>query len=397
VRLLLTLTAYPPAVGGAQLLMHQVARQLAARHTVEVATQWTTNRTDWLLGTTLNAPSAPCNYFQDGIPVHQITLSTAERRRLAPWVVGYYAVQGMAIARIAAALRRELEPFAGAAELIHNCRIGREGLSYASFQLARQKDVPFVFTPLHHPRWGTWLHRHYHRLYREADAVIALTEAERQTCIGLGAQAQRVHVTGMGPVLAPEPQLGAFRDRHGLTQAPLVLFLGQKLAYKGVAALLEAAKRVWQKLPEAQFAFVGPRTRYSERLFREVRDRRIRELGAVSLQEKTEALADCDVLCVPSSQESFGGVLTEAWSLGKPVVAGDCPATRGVVTEGVDGHAVPQQPAIIAERLLWLLEHPTLAEEMGRRGQAKVAANYTWPRLAEKTERVYQHVLTQVV
>ena len=40
VRLLFTLTAYPPAIGGAQLLMHRVAVQLSARHAVRVVTQW---------------------------------------------------------------------------------------------------------------------------------------------------------------------------------------------------------------------------------------------------------------------------------------------------------------------------------------------------------------------
>jgi glycosyltransferase involved in cell wall biosynthesis len=124
-----------------------------------------------------------------------------------------------------------------------------------------------------------------------------------------------------------------------------------------------------------------------------VSDARVIELDTVSLQEKTNALAACDILCVPSMQESFGGVFTEAWSLGKPVVGGDIPAVRQVIEDGVDGLLVSQSSGAIAERLLFLLERPDLRASMGERGRTKVAARFAWPRLAELTDEVYRYVL----
>lgn len=388
--ILFSLTAYPPAIGGAQLLMHQLARELGVHHRIQVIAQWDTNRTDWLLGTTINAPRQVHVYQVDDVPVRCITLSDDTRRCLTPWVLAYYVVQGPALRRIADALAAEMAPWAAQAELIHNCRIGREGLSYASFKLARERDVPFVLTPVHHPRWRSWLHRYYHRLYRQADAVIALTGAERQTLINLGVDERRVFVTGMGPILAETYDGMRFRDQHNLGEAPLVLFLAQKYAYKGVAALLSATQLVWQHLPEVRFAFVGPRTSYSHRLFAGVCDTRILELDTASLQEKTDALAACTLLCVPSTQESFGGVYTEAWSFGKPVIGCNIPAVAEVIADGVDGYLVAQQPAQIAERICHLLLHPTQAQEMGEAGQRKVKAQYTWQQIAERTEQAYQ-------
>ena len=389
--LLFTLTAYPPALGGAQLLMHDLARQLMARHDVQVVTQWDTQRSDWLLGTTLNAPVEALRYHVDGVPVTRLNLPTSVRRRLAPWVAAYFVAQAPALRRIAAALADALEPLASA-DLVHNCRIGREGLSFASLAVARRRGLPFVLTPVHHPRWGGWLHRHYQRLYREADAVIALTEYERQTLAGLGVQESRIHVTGMGPVLAGHGDGTRFRDRHHLDGFPVVLFLAQKYRYKGVEALLQAAPAVWGRAPETRFVFVGPRTPYSRRLFKGA-PARVLELDAVSLQDKTDALAACDILCVPSSQESFGAVFAEAWSFEKPVVGGDIGPVRAVIDEGKDGLLVGQTPGAIADALLHLLERPALRAEMGRRGRAKVEARYTWPRLAEQTEAVYRRVL----
>ncbi|MFN2226686.1 MAG: glycosyltransferase family 1 protein, partial [Anaerolineae bacterium] len=54
--LLYTITGYPPAIGGAQAYMHELARQMIGQHSVQVAAHWDRTRTDWLLGTTLRAP-----------------------------------------------------------------------------------------------------------------------------------------------------------------------------------------------------------------------------------------------------------------------------------------------------------------------------------------------------
>jgi glycosyltransferase involved in cell wall biosynthesis len=390
--LLYTITAYPPSIGGAQACFHELARRLAHRHNVQVCAHWAQTRTDWLLGTTLLAPRDAVAYVLDGVPVHLLSPSTAERWEVLPLVLGYHLFQGAAIAGIARRILDHLEQAAGSPDLIHNGRIGREGLSFASWHLARRLGVPFVLTPFHHPRWSGWLHRHYLHLYRQADALIALTESERETLIGLGVEPQRIFVTGMGPVLAETADAESFRRCHSL-QGPIILFLGQKYQYKGVAALLAATPTVWARFPDTTFLFVGPRTRYSRLLFAQHRDRRMVELDAVDLQTKTDALAACTVLCLPSTQESFGAVFLEAWLMGRPVIGGDSPAVRQVIDDGDDGYVVRQDPAAIAERIVYLLEHPEIGQEMAVRGQAKVQARYTWEHLARQTEAVYEAIL----
>lgn len=391
--ILFTLTSYPPAIGGAQLHTHEIVRRLAQRDEVRVVNQWSEHRTDWLLGTTLNAPRVAKPYELNGVPVQPITLSIRERLALLPYVLGYYAIKPLAIDRIADVLAPKIAARATAVDVVHNARVGREGLSYASLRVARQRDVPFVFVPYHHPRWVGWNYRAFLALYREADAVIALTEAERRTLVTLEVCEERIFVTGIGPIVAPTADGGRARYAFGLGHDPVVLFLGQMYAYKGLDALLRATELVWQRHPDTRFVFVGPRTAFSRRRFAGLDDPRIVELGKVSLQEKSDLLATCTLLCVPSTQESFGGVYTEGWVMGKPVIGGDIPAIRDVIDEGEDGFLVPQEAAVIAERLLYLLDHPTEAAAMGERGRQKVLARYTWDRLAEKTRRVYEAVM----
>ena len=391
-RLLYTLTTYPPAIGGAQLHQHLLAQQLQKKYEIQVVSHWSENRTDWLLGTTIKAPGKSKDYQIDDIQVHQLGLTWQEKVRLAPYVPIYYPLMNVALLTIASCLEKHLHPYAKEADLIHNVRIGREGLSYASLQAARHYDIPFVFTPVHHPRWVGWRYSAYLKLYRLADAVIALTPAEKRVLIELGVREERITVTGIGPILADKADAAAFRKRHQIDE-PIVLFLGQHYPYKGYRQLLKAAPIVWQKIPEAHFLFIGPSVGKSEADFTKLVDRRIHRLGAVDLQEKTNAVAACTLLCVPSNQESFGGVYTEAWSLSKPVIGGNIPAVSEVITNGVDGYVVPQKPNEIAESICQLLLNPSQAQAMGAAGKRKVELNFTWQRLAERIDRAYRRVL----
>jgi glycosyltransferase involved in cell wall biosynthesis len=64
-----------------------------------------------------------------------------------------------------------------------------------------------------------------------------------------------------------------------------------------------------------------------------------------------------------------------------------------VIEDGRDGFLTPQRADAIATALTRLLEDGALRQAMGQRGRDKVAARYTWPRLAEITEAVYRTVL----
>jgi glycosyltransferase involved in cell wall biosynthesis len=373
--------------------MHQVARRLAPVHDITVGSLWDSNRSDWLLGTTLRASPRPREYTIEGIRVHRIGLSAAEKRRLLPAVIGYYAAQGPAIRTIARVQSTHLDDLAPQADLVHNGRIGREPFSFASQLVARRKDVPFVLTPYHHPRWQGWWYRHFLDLYIQADALIALTNSEKETLGKLGARLDRVFVTGMGPVLAEPGDPQGFRDRHDLS-GPVVLFLGQHYPYKGYRQLLAAAHLVWKRIPETSFVFIGPAVGRSEDDFRGIGDKRIVRLGTVDLSTKTAALAACDVLCVPSTQESFGGVYTEAWMFEKPVIGCSIPAVREIIEDGVDGFLVAQEARQIAERICYLLMTPGHARQIGRAGKRKVEAHFTWEKIAARTEAAYRSVLT---
>lgn len=390
--LLFTSTAYMPSIGGAQIHHHYLAKALSASHKISVLCHWSKNRTDWLLGTTIKAPAKTCDYVYENIPVRQIGLSLKEKLRLAPYLPIYYPAMQVALNGISPVLEQHINSADQTADLIHNVRIGREGLSYASLQIARRRKIPFVFTPVHHPRWVGWRYKAYLQIYQEADLVIALTESEKKTLVALGVNEHHIAVTGIGPVLAEKADPATFLQKYNI-DGPIVLFLGQHYSYKGFRQVLEATKMVWSKAPDTHFVFVGPAVGNSEQAFNAQPDRRLHRLGSLSLQEKTDVLAAAYLLCVPSMQESFGGIYTEAWSFQKPVIGGNIASIANVIDEGENGYLVKQDPQEIAERITYLLVNPSIAQSMGTHGYAKVQERYAWQQIARTTEQAYHQVL----
>ncbi len=394
-QLLYTLTGYPPAIGGAQIHQHLLAQQINKSNAVQVVSHWQHNRSDWLLGTTLRAPQKPNNYVVEGVPVHRMGISLAEKLKMAPFLPTYYPLMKLSLPAIANILESHLAPFAKTASLVHNVRIGREGLTAASLRAARHRDIPFVLTPVHHPRWVGWRYQCYTSLYRQADGVFALTESEKQILIGLQVKPERIHVIGHGPVISGVYDAQAFRAKHGIeADAPIILFLGQHYEYKGYRQLLEATRLVWEKHPDTHFVFIGPSVKDSEKAFSLNANPRIHRLGSVSLQEKTSALAACSLLCLPSTQESFGGVYTEAWMFKKPVIGCHIPAVTEVVEDGINGFLIGQEASQIAQRILDLLDSPELARSIGLQGYEKVKQLYTWPTIAQRARDAYNKILT---
>jgi glycosyltransferase involved in cell wall biosynthesis len=386
--ILYTITAYPPSIGGAQLLAHNLAKKMSQKNTVQVISLWDRFRTDWLLGTTLFAENDDKKYVVDKVPVHRLGFSFREKNRLLIPVLYYYLSMKKAITQISPPIETKISHYVNKVDVINNFRIGREPISYASFHAARKAGKPFFFTPVHHPAWKGWRYQAYIDLYRMADGIIALTEAEKKVLSSFGVDERNIFVTGMGPILSCEWETNKIQKDHHI-EGPTVLFLGQHYFYKGFSHLLEAAQLVWKEIPEAHFVFMGPGQKKMERIFNRYNDRRIHKLGQVDLVTKTSALAACSLLCVPSTQESFGGVYTEAWSFGKPVIGCNIPAVAEVIEDGINGFLVNQNSSDIANKIIELLKDPSAADHMGMAGKRKVETRYNWDKIAELTSSAY--------
>jgi glycosyltransferase involved in cell wall biosynthesis len=381
---------YHPAVGGAENLARRLIREIGDRLSIDVVALATSNRSDWLPMLIDGDRRDEERYVVDGRPVRALgRWPDAVRRRLRGLAPFYHLPGGPAPSMMGRILGPVLASAVSGVDIVHNVFMGREAFSLGLMLAAQAQGIPFVFTPLVHQRPFGWSSPAFRQLYHESDAVIALTHAEGDWLIRRGARPERLSVIGAGPLNDPNASPDAARRLLG--DEKIVLFLGQLHRYKGFEAVADAARRLSQRR-DVRFVFVGPDVRgHAERLRQ--RDGNVTYLAAVDDDLRNSLLQACALLCVPSARESFGLVLVEAWSCAKPVIGGPAAATRELIDEGIDGWSVPQDPALIANRIIELLDNPMRAERMGTEGKRKVDGQFSWRTIADAHLEVYSRLL----
>ena len=370
--------------------MHELAKGLQARgHEVSVRT----------MGLPILSGSGKIEdprdaYELDGVPVRRTPFDPALRRSVIWHTAGALLLRRHHTVRFGEIMSAKMPD--AKADLAHVFMVMWQD-TYASFGLARRLGLPVVFTPHFHPGFLDWVRKYCRPLLHQADAIIALTEFERQAYIKEGVPAEKIYCTGIGPAITPQFSAEKFRAKHNI-KGRMVLFLARMSFYKNYRAVARAAPLVWREFPDTTFVFIGPGEWSSRPFFKRQKDPRILNLDKVPVQEKSDALAACDLLCVPSAMESFGGVYCEAWAMGKPVIGGDIPAVRELLQASQGGFAVKikamlARPKDVAARIIELLKDDALRTKMGENGRALVQRKFTWEALAAQTEKVYQDVL----
>lgn len=126
---------------------------------------------------------------------------------------------------------------------------------------------------------------------------------------------------------------------------------------------------------------------------------RVAVLGILGQGQIAELLADVRAGLVilqptPSFLRSAPTKMFEYMAAGIPVIASDFPGFREIVEEAGCGLLVdPLNPRAIADAIEFILDNPSEAEQMGRRGRAVVEARYNWASEERKLLDLYKSLL----
>ena len=422
------LPVYWPAIGGCELHTHELVRRLSEKHDVEVITLVSRQEDkykggDFWLACVLSAPLLPEVYHDHKASVKKIALKLLEKRFAALLLRIQRSSKVSRLVREYASdlfinfYRKKLLAIIGDCDIVHSIHGDVSWLGYAALKAAREKGVPFVYTAVSHIyRRETVLENQYQgagsvdvsglpmdtrgsvneiwlKTCYKADVLLAMTEFERDFFIKNNIN-KNTYTTGVGPIISEQPAMD-FKEKHGIKDNRVILFLGRINRDKGIEEILGAARLVWEKFPDTYFFFMGPTEWGIEELFEQYRDHRIVITGAVDIDEKSAALKACDVLCVPSVTESLGGVYLEAWFFGKPIIGADIPPVREITGNGKGGVLVKPSPEGIANGILSLLEDPRIGTEMGEWGRQRVLKKYNWQDISVKVEEIYLKLLSE--
>lgn len=207
-----------------------------------------------------------------------------------------------------------------------------------------------------------------------ADHILCASNFTRSSLEDVGIAPEKISVVPYGV----QTQMFQFGRPSG--EGPLkVLFVGQKVARKGLRTLL----RVWKQLqPEnAHLVLAGGHVR-DESVLHGFEDQFI-ETPRISNAELVRLFQQADLFVLPSLAEGFGHVYLEALSCGVPIICTDNGGGADIIRHGESGWVIPAaDPVALADCLSWAFAHRRYLREMREPARA-VAEKYSWSRFRE--------------
>lgn len=413
--------AYLPLPGGGERYVGALAQGLAARGVaVTVVTSAATAEADLWNGVAVNdgATASPLTTTPGDVHVIRLPISPfpGRRRGLMLWrkvMVVLSALPGdrtatlLRLARRFPAIEGLDETLAGltGVSLIHAFNVSWEYGLVVGHTAARAAGVPLVVTPFAHLGAGAGdrvarnsTMQHQLAILGAARRVLVLTSVERDGLAGFGLPAARIAVIGGGVDAAPDNLAASpYWAEADTLPEPYLVFVGRLSFDKGALHAAEAVLRLRQRGRAVALALVGSATPEFERFYgglSAVERAGLRVLGVLSESDKHAVLARSRGLLLPSHSDSFGIVLLEAWSHGRPVIAARAGGIPGVVDDGQNGLLVQfGDVGGLAAAVERLLDDESLARQLGESGRAKVVGEYTWPAVAERVHSHYQDIL----
>lgn len=224
------------------------------------------------------------------------------------------------------------------------------------------------------------------RLFRRADAVLCLSDKERDDVAAVVREPlDRAHWFPNGVEIVRGPA----RDRED----NLVVFAARLHPRKRPVAFVDAAAEVLVDFPDAKFVLVGP----DEGCLPEVRSRierlglqlSVSYRGPQSRSSLIELLSRAAVHVQPAVDEPFGMTVLEAMSVGTPVVVTNECGLADVVGGTGAGIVCPPDPTSLADALRVLLADPVRRAEAGRAGRQAVEQTFTMATVVDRLEDIY--------
>jgi len=348
-----------PSAGGAELHLHEIFGRLAARgHVVDLyCSGW---------------PGAAPRAELDGMRV-------TRRGGRHSWAL-------LARSTIRRALRHEA--YDVVVEDVNKIPLFTAGLS----DLPSYVIVPHLFgtSAFGEASWpvaaAVWLlERPLPTAYRRS-AFHAISCATADDLVARGVARERIRVIYPGVDTAwYSPDEVVHRAPH-----PSFLYVGRLKRYKGVDTAVRALAALRADVPDATLDVAGAgddRDRLERLVHALGLDNAVHFHGFVDEEAKRHLLRHTWANIFPSLKEGWGMTNLEAAACGTPSLAADTSALRESVRDGETGFLVPYGDVPgLAGAMRRLATDRALVERLGRAART-FAADFTWSRTADQTER----------
>jgi len=192
--------------------------------------------------------------------------------------------------------------------------------------------------------------------YNECDFITVQSSFAKNTFLDKGFNSNKLIKIPLGVDLKLFKPLQKSDDKFR------VLYSGNFSIRKGAMYILQAINEI--NLPNFEFVINGHIAKEMEELIKPYASK-IKFLGSRKFNELYRVYSQASVLVLPTIEDGFAKVITEAMACRTPVIATTNCGSLDVIDDGINGFIVPiRNSQIIKEKLLTLYEDNYLLEEM---------------------------------
>jgi len=237
-------------------------------------------------------------------------------------------------------------------------------------------------------------------LMKRVRKSVVLNEPLKEKLVGKGIEEGRLEVIPNG-VNVEDFNLGKgeierVKEKYELNETT-VMFSGTVTPRKGVEYLVKAAEILKEK--NVLFLIVGNTNldrEYANKVmeYAKLKNLKVRFTGFVPYEDLKALYSACDIFVLPSLEEGFGIVLTEALASGKPLIGSNVGGIPMQIRDGWNGFLVePGNEKQLAEKIKYLIDNPEERERMGKNSRKLAEEKFNWIMIADKYLRVYEEVV----
>ncbi|MDP2933120.1 MAG: glycosyltransferase family 4 protein [bacterium] len=290
-------------------------------------------------------------------------------------------------------------------DVVHLSSSKAGALGSVAAKLGGAKKVIFTIhglvlaEPLNPLAWSLyWLAEKFSSFFR--DALIAVSNFDRNLAIKYHiCQPDKITVIHNGldisklgflPRDEAKGRLAEFAKTE-LKGKPLVVTVADFYPAKGLYSLVEAAREVLKKFPDAVFVLIGRIGPDYKKVKQAICQDRLAPnfILLTDLPAAAPYLKAADLFVLPSVKEGLPYVILEAAAAGLPIVATKVGGIPEIITDRSNGLLVPPaDPKSLARAIDELLSSPELAQKFGRKAYDD-AGRFGLEKMIEQTRKVY--------
>jgi len=335
----------------------------------------------------------------NGITVHRLPTYVAANRGFIKKLCGHLSYIPSALIR-AVALKEEADIIIGTSPTFFAAMAGAGAalLRQRAFVMEVRDLWPAIFVELgvlKNPMLIRMLEAIELALYRQASAVVTVTDAFRQNLISRGVDPRKVAMIPNGAdteFWVPDNAARQYKNELGMDNKFVVLYIGAHGISHGLTSILECARRLQSVTTDIQFLFVGDGAE------KPMLQKRAAELGLQNVAfhapvdkegvRRYYAISDACLVPlrdIPLFDAFIPSKMFEIMAMGRPIVAGLKGEAADIVRRSGGGIVVkPEDAQALQTAIMDLHRQPRLCDELGSSGRQFVCDHYSRKTLAEK-------------